>query len=566
MKLVGSERRRWYLLAAAWAILLVLGIGGFVQQSDDAGLGRTWLDNLYLTLQLATLDYKAGDAAINWRLQIARYAAPAMAAGTLLQTASVVFRDQFQRWRLRRASGHTVVLGLGPIGSRLAKALAADGRTVIGVDAAGAAGLADARTRGIPVVAGDATDPATLRDVRLRHAAAVVVAGDDDAANVSVAVRVGGLDFPAGRAPLRCTVHLDELALTRLLSSTALGDGGAVRTEFFNVHAAAARSLMDAHAGELASAEAHLVIVGFGRFGTSALIAAAQRHDAHARGPMRTTVVDPGAGAKWQALLMKHPGLDGQVAITCLDVDLDLPTPDVATRFVAALADPRPTLVVIATVDEAKGLETGLFVYHTLADPSVPVIVRTGSDSGLAALVNPVRGTPPFPGLAIFPFLDRACTVDVVDGGIREQIARGVHADHVAHGAGGGAGLHRPWEELSDAERESSRASADAIAAGLTGLGYLLVPLARWGSTAVSLAAADLETLAAAEHERWRAERLAAGWSYGRERDDVAKLNPLLVQWADLPAAAKQRNREAIQLIPEQLARAGVDVLPGKPR
>lgn len=559
MKLVGSPRRRWFLLATAWLVLIVLGVGGFVQQSDDAGLGRSWLDNLYLTLQLATLDYKAGDAAINWRLQIARYAAPAMAAGTLLQTASVVFRDQFQRWRLRRATGHTVVFGLGPIGARLAAALAADGRTVIGVDGAGSPGLAETRARGIPVVAGDPADVVTLRDVRVARAASVVVAGEDDAANVSVAVRVGAVDFPAGRTPLRCTVHLHELTLTRLLSTTAIGGTGGVRTEFFNVHAAAARSLVEANVDALAGHDGHLVVVGFGRFGTSVLIAAAQRHEASsATDQLQVTVVDPGASGKWQALLMKHPGLDGRVDVSCLDVDLDAPTPDVAARFVRALADPRPTLVVVATVEESKALETGLFVYHTLANATVPVVVRTGSDTGLAALISPRGSAAPFPGLGIFPFLDRACTVDVVEGGIREQIARGVHADYVAHGGGSGQGLHRPWEELTDDERESSRASADAIVTGLTGLGYMLVPLARWGQTPPALDPAELDALAAAEHERWRAERLAAGWTYGRERDDALRHNPLLVQWADLPADAKQRNREAIELIPAQLARAGV--------
>jgi voltage-gated potassium channel Kch len=560
VSLVGSPRRRWYLLAAAWAALIVLGVGGFVQQSHDAGLGRTWADNLYLTLQLAALDYKAGDASINWRLQIARYAAPAMAAGTLLQTASIVFRDQFQRWRLRRASGHTIVFGLGAIGSRLAAALAADGRKVIGVDAAGSPGLTRVRGRGVPVIAGDPTDPSTLRDVRVAKAATVVIAGDDDAANVSIAVRVGAVPLAPGRAPLRATVHLHELTLTRLLSATAIGGSGTMRTEFFNVHAAAARSLVDAMPEALAGDGAHLVIVGFGRFGASTLAAAAQRHQATPDGlaMLRATVVDPGASGKWQSLLLKHPGLDGRVDVSCLDVDLDAPTPDVATRFVRALADPRPTLVVIATVEESKALETGLFVYHTIADVRVPVVVRTGSDSGLAALISPVGDTPPFPGLTIFPFLDRACTVDVVEGGIREQIARGVHADYVAHGGGSGQGLHRPWEELSDDERESSRASADAIVSGLTGLGYMLVPLARWGEAPPALEVGELDALAAAEHERWRAERLAAGWSYGRERDDTLQHNPLLVQWADLPAAAKQRNREAIQLIPAQLARAGV--------
>lgn len=556
MKLVGSPRRRWFLLAGLWVGLIVLGVGGFVQQSRDADLGRSALDNLYLTLQLATLDYEAGDGAVNWRLQIARFAAPAMAAGTLLQAASIVFRDQFQRWRLRRAAGHTVVFGLGPIGTRLAIALQAAGRDVIAVDAAGSEGIADMRSRGIPVVGGDADDPATLRAVRASRAASVVVSYPDDASNVSMSIRLDGLDFPAGRAPLRCAVHLDDLALTQLLTVTAIGGPGAVRTEFFNVHAAAARSLIEANLPAFASDTAHLVVVGFGRFGTSTLIAAAQRYDFANR--LHVTVVDPDASGKWQALLLRHPGVDGRAEVHCLDVDLDAPTEAVASRFMSALADPRPTLVVIATDDESTALTNGLFVHHTIGDRTVPVVVRTRSGDGLPALISPEHGDPPFPGLSIFPFLDRACTLDMVEGGPREQIARGIHADHAAHGGQPGVGLHRPWEELSDGERESSRASADAIVTGLSAFGYQLVPLARWGSAPPPLDAAEREQLAAEEHERWRAERLAAGWSYGRVRDNELRHNPLLVQWADLPADAKERNREAIDLIPSQLARAGI--------
>ena len=126
-----SERQRWWLLAGAWVLLLVLGVGGFVQQSRDLDLGLNFLDHLYLTLQLAALDYKGASSAINWRLQVARFAAPAIAAGTLLQSASVVFREQFTRWRSRRASGHTLVCGLGAVGTRLTEALVADARAAL---------------------------------------------------------------------------------------------------------------------------------------------------------------------------------------------------------------------------------------------------------------------------------------------------------------------------------------------------------------------------------------------------------------------------------------------------
>ena len=39
-----------------------------------------------------------------------------------------------------------------------------------------------------------------------------------------------------------------------------------------------------------------------------------------------------------------------------------------------------------------------------------------------------------------------------------------------------------------------------------------------------------------AQHDRWRAERLADGWKYGPVKDPAQKTNPLLVEFEDLPA------------------------------
>lgn len=96
MKQLLAARRRWYVLGAFWVVMLVLGIGGFAQQAHDAGEDRTVLDTFYLTLQLITLDY--GESSdLNWRLELARFIAPLVAASTVLQTVSVVFRDEFAR-------------------------------------------------------------------------------------------------------------------------------------------------------------------------------------------------------------------------------------------------------------------------------------------------------------------------------------------------------------------------------------------------------------------------------------------------------------------------------------
>jgi hypothetical protein len=189
--------------------------------------------------------------------------------------------------------------------------------------------------------------------------------------------------------------------------------------------------------------------------------------------------------------------------------------------------------------------------------------VRTNADSGLGALVTPDDGSTrvPFPGLAVFPFLDKACTPAIVEGGLREQLARAIHEDYLGR-AGAGDGLRRPWDELDDEQRESSRRAADGIIDGMDEIGFDLVPLRRWGGDDVAFEPSALDRLARREHERWMTERTAAGWTHGEVRDDQRKQNPLLVPWDELAEPAKESNRQAAQALPSMLARAGFEPVP----
>jgi hypothetical protein len=51
------------------------------------------------------------------------------------------------------------------------------------------------------------------------------------------------------------------------------------------------------------------------------------------------------------------------------------------------------------------------------------------------------------------------------------------------------------------------------------------------------------EYLAENTHDIWAAQRLAQGWRYGPQRDDVQKLHPDLVPYAELPDGEKQYDR-----------------------
>lgn len=80
-----------------------------------------------------------------------------------------------------------------------------------------------------------------------------------------------------------------------------------------------------------------------------------------------------------------------------------------------------------------------------------------------------------------------------------------------------------PWSQAEDWQRDSTKKAVRSALAG--------------------------EVVSArAEHERWMAERLAAGWTYGRDRDDAAKKNPNLVPFDELSVAERAKDALLLEL------------------
>lgn len=564
--MLGDSRKRWFLLAFLWVVVMVIGITGFVKQGSAADINRGFLDNLYLTFQLGTLDYDGSAGEMNWQVQLARFVVPLLAAGTILQTASVVFREEFRRWRLRYEKGHTIICGLGETGARLASAFAEAGAHVVAIepDAAVAAGSGVAEQLD-HVLSGSGTDEELLRTAGIDRASRIVVCTGDDAANVQVTQVVARVTAARTGKPIRCSVQLASASLALLLRSADLESQGGARISYFNLHERAARALLASSGPTLRPDQPapHLMVVGLGQFGRSLVLAVAQQWADVAPGTkLNPTLVDPAARQKWEALRLLHPALDDVCEPTLVDLDLQEPEPEEVDGFLALLAEDPPSWVAVAEADETAALAATGFLHQHLPRGRVPIVVRMQSESGLGGLIQPhPDASPTLPGVELFPFLDRTCTIATVDGGVREQLAESVHEDYLAHldPDAPASSLARPWAELSDADREQSRKRVDGIVADLDALGLDLVPLRRWGAPEVTLDAAQVDALAARDHQRWYDDRTAAGWTYATVRDDERKQNPLLVPWDELPDDAKAFNlATATELLP-MLARNGFE-------
>jgi RyR domain len=145
---------------------------------------------------------------------------------------------------------------------------------------------------------------------------------------------------------------------------------------------------------------------------------------------------------------------------------------------------------------------------------------------------------------------------------VREVLARAIHESYRVDQAGRKAAddpAMADWDELPEHLRESNRDQAAHIVDKLHALGYT-VHAAGDGSEPIAFTPEEVERMAVMEHDRFVAERRAAGWRPGPERDVDAKVTPYLVSWDDLPEHVREWDREPVRRIPELLADVGLEV------
>jgi len=101
-------------------------------------------------------------------------------------------------------SRHVIVAGLGEVGWRVVRQLNDMGEPVVAIESdEHAPGVDFARSRGIPVIIGDATQPATLTAAHVESCRALVPVTADDATNLEV-----GLNARAAHRDLRVVLRL----------------------------------------------------------------------------------------------------------------------------------------------------------------------------------------------------------------------------------------------------------------------------------------------------------------------------------------------------------------------
>lgn len=562
------------ILAAA---ALASGAVGFGRLAAAAGEPRSAWDLLYLALQLFILESGAVPGPVPWELEVARFAAPAVAAYTAVRAVALLFGEELERLRVRLRRNHVVVCGLGRKGLLLATTLRDRGErvTVVEEDAENE-WIGAARSRRIPVLVGDARAAELLRAARAGRARHLVAVTGDDGINAEIVVRARSLAERRRRGSLSCLAHVVDPRLCHLLRMQEIGrpavDG--FRLDFFNVYESGARALLTEHpalpgphGGE--GGGAHLLVVGLGQLGTGVVLEAARasrERGAEAAGELTVTVVDREARRLAGCLEVDHPWLGAAARIEPEEMTVES-REFVEARFVYDSAGrPRISAAYVCIDDESVGLTAGLVLHRHLRPHGLPVVVRMAHASGLASLLDEPGGG--LAGLHAFPLLDRTCKPELLFAGVYEILARVIHQEYLRDQRRRGATPEThaalvPWEDLPEHFKESNRAQAQHVGVKLAAVGCDLAPLGAAdsaGTAPVVLTPDEIERLAEMEHERWVQERKRDGWTLGA-KDPDRKRSPFLVPWGELADVVRDDDRAFVRNLPGILARAGYEIV-----
>ncbi|MHB8892788.1 MAG: NAD-binding protein [Candidatus Limnocylindrales bacterium] len=549
---------------------MVLGWIGFDESFRTLGQPSTFLDNLYLSLQLLVLQSGAVAPPVPWQLEVARLLAPAVAAYATLIALAALLGEQVSSVRARMHSDHVVVCGLGRLGAVLAKALRAAGYEVVAIESDPRnAAIGECREEGVLVLIGDATDRSLLRRTGVERARFLFAVAGDDEANTGIALDARTLLGERKGRPLTCFVHIADPKLGRVLRQLGVAQHGGdpFRLETFSAAERGAPALLREHAafddeGRTPIGPPHLLVIGMGEMGGNLVVTAARRwRSIPGIGDRRfkVTVVDHKAVEHVAAISERYLRLRSACDLVARPMELDSAEFERADFLFDAKGACDVTRVYVCMGDDATGLSAALHLRHRLGDSDVPIVVRTTQEMGVAALIGGLAGRDRHGGLEVFGLLDLISRPDLLLRGQNEVLARAIHERYLrqARLKGQASDADRAlvdWEELPESLRESNRRQAADISRKLGAIGCDLEPLTDWDAPPFALGPDEVELLARMEHESWLRERETAGWRHAPEKNEARRESPYMVPYDELTEDGRDLDRDTVRAMPALLA------------
>jgi hypothetical protein len=395
--------------------------------------------------------------------------------------------------------------------------------------------LTDLRALGIRVVLGSAVNPEVLRQARVGHANLMVTLTASEETNLEAALTAAGQKHSKS---LKLLVHASRTfaELFETQPPFARIQAG-LRARFFDDETIAARLLvqefpvkLEGNSGGL-QPPPRLLLVGDGTILVELLGAALTHYQFPGPELPEITVVTP---AKNTFLRRFPAGLEQLDLVTKIKI-IEVAAEAVGRLNAATIGVINPDLVFVGFQTDMAGLNAArsLAQLPDWAGAEIVLCVKPSTNIPRLLYAKEIAGR-----VKIRNVVEVGCSAEMV---VRESLdgdARKIHERYVAaQKARGGTAATNPalvaWEELPESLRRASRSQADHNTV-------------KRRTLIRSNSVETVEALSEAEHRRWMADRLLAGWQHGVVRDNARKLHPSIKPYSQLSESEKQKDRDTV--------------------
>ncbi len=486
---------------------IALGYTGFEMRAAATHTILSVSDALYLTLQLFTST--SGDVTpMNWALQIARFIAPVVPAGTILWVALFALREHYHRFKLRWMKNHVVICGLGRNGPQLVREFLLDKHEVVAIEVnpqnEHIRGCFDMKAN---IVIGDASTEEVLRRAHVTHAKHLIAVAGDDGVNAKIA---GQLVHILANKKIRrrptCHFHIVNFHLYGLLKDHNLAQmsTNSLRYSLFNIYQNSARLLFQKYS--LTNPQRlndqgytpHLIIVGLGDMGEAVLMQAAKIGHFAPNKSIRITVVDKSASALVKQLQHRHAGLARVCQIDSIRGDITKHEKQIEISKLASSAG-SPAVVAFCYGNDHLNVTSALEMSKLITSNEVTLLVRIDRHEGYGTLIEKMNPSGEPQGCAVHPFgwIESTSSRSTLLEESLDTIASRLYEDQKPG---------RLWGQLPEQTKDIYRQRADHIYVKMMMVNRRIIPKESHVDGSDEFTQDEIEVMAAAECARRVAE------------------------------------------------------------
>jgi hypothetical protein len=540
-------------LAILFSVIAVFQ--NFEYQENDSSLRS--LGKAIYALFCTTLDLEKDDGAFFNNIAAAFIKLIIVAGFLKIYLKQVGFTLDSQRARFLKK--HIIVCGSGDIAVTAALVLASSTKVVLmGDNTIDYSNVSRLRKKGVVIIISRGDDKKNLSACQVNKADILLAFHADYADNIMLCKLALKLVDTANR--LRCLCNVPDINLKHTLAtSDFFSPEDVVNVTFVNQIELAARKMLEDYPPdiELATKEnvqLKIVLIGLGSIGQSLLSYLGQL--GHYRGGHKPliTVIDHKANQQYQQLIKRIPVLNDLLEIKPIDASISELSEMECDELFGNFFNPSVVYVCtkneICNVTSAKKIDRArskaCLVYTiVVVDPPGGSLIQEFNQHNKNIQVVPIFSNKFSPvnesvnrdALRLFEYA-------------KDQMAQVIHQDYLDKNPT--ASIKFDWQHLDESIRDSNRYAAAHIDIKLRAISRILVPLNPDAPTFV-FSELELNILQRLEHARWCAQKKLAGWKYAPIRNNKMLFHSCLVDFDDLPADEKLKDRQSIQNIPHLL-------------